>query len=261
MDRYYNDIWVSSNQGARWTRLTATAPFIDRDNFNGEVTPEGYIVVVGGYNNRETLNDVWISADGGYTWGQCNAEAQFSDRRWQMTVMNRLGYLFVAGGEQIEGGRTVKQSDVWRSTIPLVGSTSTAKNAISTACPGVRFPSCVSGLSCWPGGSVTLRANAAATCAAVTTCNRYPEEESSSSAENVPMPAPTTTSGGSELSGGMIALVVFVVLAVVSVVGWLLWRKTKEPQMNYSREEGLLGSTVDPTSVSSLPSDTPVTHS
>ena len=43
--------------GKSWTRLTAAAPWAERDNFNAEVTPEGYLVVTGGYNSRETLND------------------------------------------------------------------------------------------------------------------------------------------------------------------------------------------------------------
>jgi hypothetical protein len=50
-------VWVSSSAGKSWTRLTAAAPFAERDNFNAEVTTEGYIVVTGGYNSRETLND------------------------------------------------------------------------------------------------------------------------------------------------------------------------------------------------------------
>ena len=55
---FYNDIWVSSNQAQTWTLLTDEAPFNVRDNFNAEVTPEGYLLVESGYNYQETYNDV-----------------------------------------------------------------------------------------------------------------------------------------------------------------------------------------------------------
>ena len=187
--------------------------------------------------------------------GQCNAEAQFSDRRWQMTVMDRRGFLFVMGGEEIEGNRRAKQDDVWRSTVSLVGTTTTAKNGISTACPGVRFPSCVSGLSCWPG-SATLRANSAATCNTLTQCQLYPDEDSSSSGDYVPLPPPTPSSDSS-LSTGVIALIVVIVLAVAAVGAFFLYRRSHAPANAYSRDEGLLSST---TNGASLPfSDAPQT--
>ncbi len=50
--RYYNDVWLSSTAAKQWTRLTTTAAFVERDNFNAEVTKDGYLVVVGGGSNR-----------------------------------------------------------------------------------------------------------------------------------------------------------------------------------------------------------------
>jgi len=61
------DVWVSSDDGRRWSRLTANAPWTERDNFNAEITSDGLILISGGINTREALNDVWISADGGYS--------------------------------------------------------------------------------------------------------------------------------------------------------------------------------------------------
>ena len=168
-----------------------------------------------------------------------------------MTVMNKAGYLFVAGGEQIEGGTLLKQSDVWRSTVPLTGISTAAMRTMSNACPGVLFPKCTMGLSCWPN-QVKLTAGAPATCNAVSVCKLNPDEESSSSGDYLPAPA----SSSSGLSGGMIALIVAIVVAVLAAVGYFLYKR-KAPMQGYAKEEGLLGSTMDPTATgSSLPSNT-----
>ena len=70
-----NDVWASSDGGAKWELITLGAAWDSRDDMNGEVTPAGLLIVSGGKGERqvganrvtEVYNDVWVSADGGYT--------------------------------------------------------------------------------------------------------------------------------------------------------------------------------------------------
>ena len=231
----YNDIWISSNLGVAWQRVTANAPFPVRDNMNGEVTKEGYLIIVAGFSYQETYNDVWMSADGGYTWGQCAQDAPFSDRRFQMTIMDRSGYLLTAGGEELRANDVrVRVNDVWRSTVRLTGATT---SSLTNACPGIRFPTCSRGygFSCYPGTSTTIPNNGAATCSLVRSC---PEDDESSSSSADMVPVVNSSSGG--LSTGMILLIVALVLAGVVLIGYLLYRR-QQTLSGYQKNEGLLG--------------------
>ena len=70
-----NDVWASSDGGAKWEMITLGAAWDSRDDMNGEVTPAGLLIVSGGKSEKqiganrvdEVYNDVWVSADGGYT--------------------------------------------------------------------------------------------------------------------------------------------------------------------------------------------------
>ena len=67
-----NDVWASSDGGARWELITLGAAWDSRDDANGEITDAGLLIVSGGKTERPGLpfffhNDVWVSADGGYT--------------------------------------------------------------------------------------------------------------------------------------------------------------------------------------------------
>lgn len=55
--------------GKSWAQITSRAPWVERDNLNGEVTVEGLIIVAAGFNSREALNDIWISVVKRYTPG------------------------------------------------------------------------------------------------------------------------------------------------------------------------------------------------
>ena len=73
-----NDVWASSDGGAKWELITLGAAWDSRDDMNGEVTSAGLLIVSGGKSERqegttrveEIYNDVWVSADGGYTVSQ-----------------------------------------------------------------------------------------------------------------------------------------------------------------------------------------------
>ena len=146
-----NDVWASSDGGAKWELITLAAAWASRDDMNGEVTSAGLLIISGGKGEvqvgdqrvSEVYNDVWVSADGGYTWGVCVADAAFNDRRYQMTVLDEQGHLIVAGGENAAGAPL---NDVWRSSLSF-----TANNAadVARAC-GITIPRCGIGLSCLP---------------------------------------------------------------------------------------------------------------
>jgi hypothetical protein len=197
------------------------------------------------------------AACSGYTWGQCNSEAQFSDRRWQMTVMDKKGSLYVLGGEEIESGRYAKQSDVWKATVSM----SAARSVLSAACPGIRFPGCTPGFSCWPGTATTIRATQAASCPVLQQCNLYPGDdgESSTADDNGgDWPVNTLPSSSSGPSAGVIVLIVVLVLAGVGGIACFLYYRRRQSGSGYRRDDGLLLASTD--GVSSLPSDTPVVH-
>jgi len=66
---YFNDVYLSTDAGNKWLLVTANAPWSPRDNFNAEVTRDGAIVIVAGFNDAGgDTNDVWVSLDGGWTW-------------------------------------------------------------------------------------------------------------------------------------------------------------------------------------------------
>jgi len=244
--QYHKDIWVSSNEGRQWTPLTTSAPWAERDNFNAEVTEDGILVIAGGYNNREALNDVWISADGGYSWGQCNSQAQFSDRRWQMTVLDQRGYLYIVGGEEFEGGRFVKQNDVWQSTVSLTAR----KETLRRACPGVQFSSCTNGLSCWPkqGSSSPWRENRAATCPQEQECNLPEGTANGGGGGEIPDNGGEDdgTTGAADSSSGLstgaiVLIAILVIAGLGGIFGYFYYKRQQSSPTATSGTEGLLG--------------------
>ena len=54
----YNDLWVSSDEAASWTQVTANAPYAARDAVAAEITDAGLIVLAGGQAGAYTMNDV-----------------------------------------------------------------------------------------------------------------------------------------------------------------------------------------------------------
>ena len=64
--QYHNDIYMSTDGGAKWLQITNAAPWSKRDNINAEVTRDGALVLVAGYSDADLdANDVWVSLDGG----------------------------------------------------------------------------------------------------------------------------------------------------------------------------------------------------
>ena len=265
---YHNDVWASSDLGRTWKQITDRAPWIERDNFNAEITKEGLIVFAGGFNSRGALNDVWVSADGGFSWTQCVAEAQFSDRRWHATAMDNNGFLYLLGGEEREDGVDVKQNDVWRSSISFSTSTAANKLRLTKAC-GLTYPACTAGLSCWPGTQTRDARTGQITCALY---RKYQSLGCSTVDPNDPSTwgssgdwsesstgLPTPSSG---MSVGLIALIVVLVGAgVAGIAGYFYYVKKQQsaqPIIPGVGTDGLLlssGRTTDSTSEGASGSD------
>ena len=164
-----NDVWLSTNQGSSWQRMTDRATFPSRNNVNAELTKAGLIVMTSGKHDhpdgrREYLNDVWVSADGGYTWGLCVEDAPFGDRRMPATVLDDQGRLLVLGGYDTAQA----YNDVWRSSMSF-----DSFSAVSAAC-GVTIPACGPGLTCLPSDPTFKRIGNNVYCAALRDCANQP---------------------------------------------------------------------------------------
>jgi hypothetical protein len=111
-----NDVWRSTDQGATWTQMTASAPWAERQDHTSVALPDGSIVLMGGfyYNNGfKYLNDVWRSTDKGITWTQMTAGAEWGVAGDHTSVVLADGSIVLMGGR----GSTSSYSDnVWRST-------------------------------------------------------------------------------------------------------------------------------------------------
>ena len=111
-----NDVWRSTDKGATWTQVNASAGWSKRWGHSSVVMPDGSLVLMGGieyYNSVESYkNDVWRSTDNGATWTQITASAGWSGRVHHSSVAMPDGSIVLMGGD--EGGN--KKNDVWRST-------------------------------------------------------------------------------------------------------------------------------------------------
>ena len=109
---FKNDVWRSTDNGASWTQMTASAGWSARDNFGGVVMPGGSIIIMGGWTGSARKNDVWRSDDNGASWTPMTANAEWSARNGHGGVVVPDGSIVVIGGYD---GSNLK-NDVWRST-------------------------------------------------------------------------------------------------------------------------------------------------
>jgi PKD repeat protein len=107
-----NDIWQSTDQGATWSLVTASAGWSPRQAFGSVVMPDGSIVLMGGNTGSSRVNDIWRSTDNGATWTPLTASAGWSGRELPSTVrMLPDGSIILMGGYSTLGGN---MNDVWR---------------------------------------------------------------------------------------------------------------------------------------------------
>jgi hypothetical protein len=96
----YGDVWVESNNGARWTRTTQDSPTALR-SFAMCASYKGALYVMGGQvadtDPSTALNDVWRSTDLGVTWTQLPTPP-WSPRGVVQRLTEHEGKLYLVGG-------------------------------------------------------------------------------------------------------------------------------------------------------------------
>jgi uncharacterized delta-60 repeat protein len=109
-----NDVWRSTDNGATWTQMTASAGWEARCRHSSVTMPDNSIVLMGGYDNdNKYMNDVWRSTNNGATWTQMTASAGWSARAGHSSVVMVDGSIVLMGGDD---GVIGLRNDVWRST-------------------------------------------------------------------------------------------------------------------------------------------------
>jgi uncharacterized delta-60 repeat protein len=107
-----NDVWRSTDNGATWTQMTASAGWTAREGHKSVAMPDGSIVLMGGNDNSGiNKNDTWRSTDNGATWTQMTTSAGWSGRNGHTSVTMPDGSIVLMGGSANEGFK----NDVWRS--------------------------------------------------------------------------------------------------------------------------------------------------
>jgi PKD repeat protein len=106
-----NDVWRSTDMGATWTQMTASAEWGERGSHTSVAMPDGSIVLIGGALTR-WMNDVWRSTNNGATWTQVAESAGWSPRWGSSIVAMPDGSIVLMGG----GYGTYPKNDTWRST-------------------------------------------------------------------------------------------------------------------------------------------------
>ena len=120
---FWNDIWRSTDKGATWTRITASAGWSARQSQSSVVLPDGSIVLIGGWSHGSGYTkDVWRSTDKGATWTQQTSGEEWLGRSGFSSVVMPDGSIVLIGGYN---GSYL--NDVWRSTDK--GATWTQVNA------------------------------------------------------------------------------------------------------------------------------------
>ena len=92
-----NDVWRSTDNGATWTQMTASAGWSARYGQSNVVMPDGSIVLMGGSCENDK-NDVWRSTDNGATWTLVTASAGWTARVFPSSVVMPDGSIVLMGG-------------------------------------------------------------------------------------------------------------------------------------------------------------------
>ncbi len=111
-DRYTNDTWRSTDEGASWELMNTSPGWSIRGYENGVAMPDGKIILMGGYGPYGYFNDVWRSSDEGTTWDIVNASPGWSPRFGQSSVVMPDGTIVIMGGY----GFYDFDNDVWKSS-------------------------------------------------------------------------------------------------------------------------------------------------
>ena len=114
-----NDVWQSSNGGASWTQLTATAAWAPRDQF-AYAYNNGLHVISGGdiqSGYGGFYGDVWTSTDG-VSWGMLVEITSIGGQSENAIIFDSAGYLYLFGGQTNPPQYTLASIGA-RSTVPV----------------------------------------------------------------------------------------------------------------------------------------------
>ncbi|MBN1135139.1 MAG: exo-alpha-sialidase [Anaerolineae bacterium] len=112
-DSRQKDVWRSTDQGATWAEMTASAPWTARHGLSSVTLPDGSIILMGGHDGTFSYkHDVWRSTDQGATWTEMTTAAGWTARRFHTSVTLPDGSIVLMGGDNGSGS----WNDVWRST-------------------------------------------------------------------------------------------------------------------------------------------------
>jgi len=136
-DNLKNDTWRSTDNGATWTQMNASAGWTARRAHSSVAMPDGSIVLTGGqdcfcgYDLSGDKNDTWRSTNNGTTWIRVNVSAGWTVRDSHSSVVLRDGSIVLMGGNDGSGG---VKNDTWR----LMPAGSSARNPSHTyTTPGI----------------------------------------------------------------------------------------------------------------------------
>ena len=107
---YLNDVWRSTDNGASWLRVNASAGWSGRFLQSSVVMPDGSIVLMGGFGSDGYMNDVWRSTDNGTSWMLVNTGAGWTKRWDHQSVAMPDGSIVLIGG--VDG--SAYKNDVWQ---------------------------------------------------------------------------------------------------------------------------------------------------
>ena len=123
-----NDVWRSTDLGATWTQLTASAGW-SRRSAPSIVMPDGSILLIGGGGPSGIKNDVWRSTDNGATWALANPNASWIGRGGHTCEVLKDGSIVLMGG--MDSTDTLR-NDVWR-LVPAGSSAQNPSHSYTTA--------------------------------------------------------------------------------------------------------------------------------
>lgn len=117
-DKWYNDVWVSSDSGKNWKLITSHAEWSPRIFASSTSYPDGNIIMMGGelpYQNGSSgyLNEVWFSSNGGANWTLKTENAEWSPRTDIFSSVIANKNLTIMGGFLAEATDVGK--DIWIS--------------------------------------------------------------------------------------------------------------------------------------------------
>jgi uncharacterized repeat protein (TIGR02543 family) len=109
---YLNDVWRSTDGGANWSKLTASAGWEARRNHTSVVLADGSVLVMGGADGSTYFSDVWRSDNGGANWSEVIVtDLSWSARMAHASVVMPDGKILVMGG--FDGSDYL--NDIWCS--------------------------------------------------------------------------------------------------------------------------------------------------